>query len=108
MKSAQCSLPIGKTRKHLSMPHIGRSNSSGNIVFVPLKRQYYYWQFLIFSGLTVIVNLDYSTLFQGLVVAGEKKKSKSFMPGQDLNPEHPLKRNCFYPLNHSLKIRQLY
>ena len=47
-----------------------------------------YRQFPIFSGLTVIVNLDYSV--PGLVVADEKKKSKSCIPGQDLNPEHPL------------------
>ena len=45
-----------------------------------------YRQFLIFFRLTFIVNLDYSV--PGLLVADEKKKSKSYIPGQDLKPEH--------------------
>ena len=45
-----------------------------------------YRQFLIFFGLTFIVNLDYSV--PGLVVADEYKNIKSCNPGQDLNPEH--------------------
>ena len=47
-----------------------------------------YRQFLIFFRVTVIVNLDYSV--PGLVVADEKKKSKSCTTGQDLKPEHLL------------------
>ena len=35
-----------------------------------------------------LVNLDYSV--PGLVVADEKKKGKSCIPGRDLNLEHPL------------------
>ena len=45
-----------------------------------------YRQFLTFSGLNVVVYLDYSV--PGLVLADEKTKSKSCIPGQDLNTEH--------------------
>ena len=46
---------------------------------------------------SIILHFDHSV--RGLVVANKKKKLKA-APGQDLNPEHPLRRNCFYPLNH--------